>query len=224
MRRTPVVLAALVAALIGGACGDDDDEKAEKQATRPISGHFIGKTADNRTAVAVLAEGEGTTRKLSVYVSDGKRTAEWFTSKTTANTVRLASEDKDADVRLELTKGFASGEVELSGESLTFRAPPRTAGEGLYVATITERGYSARSPSGIRLTARHTDATSKSVARFPDGTSQPFTVQWSRHVRSRGKILDHPAPGQYRWIVTEGQFFGAKLQPTPRDFIDPPHY
>ncbi len=224
MRRTLVVPAALAAVLILGACGDDDDEKAEKQATEPVSGHFIGKTADNRTAVAVLADGEGTTRKLSVYVSDGKRTAEWFTSRTTANAVRLASEDKDADVRLWLTNGFASGKVELSGESLTFRAPPRTAGEGLYVATITERGFTARSPSGIRLTARHTDATSKSVARFPDGTSQPFTVQWSRHVRSGGKIRDHPTPGLYRWIVTEGQFFGARLERTPGDFVDPPHY
>lgn len=224
MQRTLIVFAALVAALILGACGDDDEEKVKKQATRPVSGHFIGKTADDRAAVAVLAEGEGTTRKVSVYVSDGKRTAEWFTSKTAANAVTLASEDKDADVRLELTKGFASGTVELSGQSLAFRAPPRTAGEGLYVATITERGFSARSPTGVRVTGRHTDATSKSTARFPDGTSKPFTVQWSGHVRSGGKTLDRPVPGQYRWIITEGQFFGAKKQPATSDFIDPPHY
>lgn len=224
MRRTLIVLVALVAALTLGACGDDDVEEDEKQATRPVSGHFIGKTADDRAAVAVLAEGEGTTRKVSVYVSDGKRTAEWFTSKTTANAVTLASEDKDADARLELTNGFASGTVELSGQSLAFRAPPRTKGEGLYFATITERGFSARSPSGIRLSARHSDATSKSTAEFPDGTSTPFTVQWSGHVRSGGKTLGRPLPGDYRWIVTEGRFFGAKKQPVPSDFIDPPHY
>ena len=224
MRSTLMVLAALVAALILGACGDDDDEKAEKQATRPVSGHFVGKTVDERTAVAVLAEGEGTARKVSVYLSDGKRTAEWFSSKTTANAVTLASEDRDADVRLELAQVVASGTVELSGQSLEFRAPPRTAGEGLYFATITERGFSARSPTGVRLSARHTDGTSKSMARFPNGTSRPFTVQWSGHVRSGGKTLDRPVPGQYRWIVTEGQFFGAKKQPAPSDFIDPPHY
>jgi hypothetical protein len=224
MRRMLVVLAAVVAVLILGACGDDDDEKAGKQATRPVSGHFIGKTADDRAAVAVLAEGEGTTRRVSVYVSDGVRAAEWFTSKTTANAVTLASEDKDADVRLELSKGVASGTVELSGQSLAFRAPPRTAGEGLYLATITERGYSARSPSDIRLTARHIGATSKSMAEFPDGTSKPFTVQWPGHVRSAGKTLDRPVPGQYRWIATEGRYFGAKKQPAPSDFIDPPHY
>ena len=224
MRRTLIVLAALVAALILGACGDDDDEKAEKQATRPVSGHFIGKTADDRAAVAVLAEREGTTRKVSVYVSDGKRTAEWFTSKTTANAVTLASEDKDAEVTLELTKGHVSGTVELSGQSLEFAAAPRTAGEGLYFPTITERGFSARSPTGVRVTGRQTDTTSKSTARFPDGTSQPFTVQWAGHVRSGGKTLDRPVPGQYRWIVTEGRFYGAKKQPTTSDFIDPPHH
>ena len=226
MRRTPIALAGLAAALILGACGDDDDAKvakAEKQATRPVSGHFIGKTAGGRAAVAVLAEREGTTRKVSVYVSDGKRTAEWFTSRTTANALTLASEDKDAKVTLELTKGLALGTAKLSGRSLAFRAPPRTAGEGLYLATITERGFSARSPTGIRLTARHTDATSKSTARFPDGSSQPFTVHWSGHVRSGGKTLDRPVPGRYRWIVTEGQFFGAKRQPATSDFIDPPH-
>lgn len=224
MRRPPIVLAALVAALTLGACGDDDDEKAQKQTTRPASGHFIGKTAGGRAAVAVLAEGKGTTRKISVYVSDGRRTAEWFTSRTTANAMTLASEDKDADVRLELTNGFASGTVELPGQSLDFRAPPRTKGEGLYFATITERGFSARSPSGIRLTGRHSDATSKSRAEFPNGTSTPFTVQWSGHVRSGGKILDRPTAGQYRWITTEGQFFGAERQPAPSDFIDPPHH
>ena len=224
MRRTLIVLVALVAVLTLAACGDDDDEKDEKQAPRPVSGEFIGKTAGDRAAVAVLAEGEGTTRKVSVYVSDGKRTAEWFTSKTTANAVRLASEDKDAEVRLELTKRFASGTVELSGQSLAFRAPPRTAGEGLYSATITERAYSARSPSGIRLTARLTGSTSKSVARYPNGTSSLNTVQWSGHVHSGGKTLDRPVPGQYRWITTEGRYFGAKKQPAPSDFIDPPHY
>jgi hypothetical protein len=224
MRRTLIALVALVAVLILGACGDDDDEKAGTQATGPVSGHFIGKTADDRAAVAVLADGEGSNRKVSVYVSDGKRTAEWFTSKTTANTVTLASEDKDADVRLRLSRGFASGTVELSGQSLAFRAPPRTAGEGLYFATITERGFSARSPSGIRLSARHTGATSRSVARYPDGTVSPFTVQWSGHVHSGGKTLDRPVPGQYRWIMTEGLFFGAKKQPDTSDFIDPPHY
>ena len=223
MRRTLIVLAGLVAALILGACGDDDDEKVGKQATRPVSGHFVGKTADDRTAVAVLAEREGTTRKVSVYVCDGKRTAEWFTSKTTANAVTLASEDKDAKVTLELTKGLAMGTVRLSGQSLTFRAPPRSAGEGIYLATITERGFSARSATGIRLTARHAGATSKSTAKFPDGTSQPFTVHWSGHMRSGGKTLDEPVPGQYRWIVTEGRFFGARKQPATNDFIDPPH-
>ena len=224
MRRTLTVLLALLAALILGACGDDDDEKAGEQATGPVSGHFIGKTVNDRAAVAVLAEGEGTNRKVSVYVSDGKRTAEWFTSKTAANTVTLASEDKDADVRLELANEVASGTVELSRQSLAFRAPPRTAGEGLYFATITERGFSARSPNGIRLSARHSDATSKSTAEEPDGTSTPFTVQWSGHVRSGGKTLDRPLPGQYRWILTEGRFFGAKKQPAPSDFIDPPHH
>ena len=224
MRRTLILPAALAAALMLGACGGDDDEQAREQATRPVSGHFIGKAADNRTAVAVLAEREGSARKVSVYVSDGKRTAELFTSRTTANAVTLASDDKDAEVRLELTRALASGKVELSGRSLAFRAPPRTAGEGLYLATVTERGYSARSPSGIRLTARHAGATSKSVARFPDGSSQPFTVQWSGHVRSGGKTLDRPVPGRYRWIVTEGQFFGAKKQPATSVFIDPPHH
>ncbi len=223
MRRTLIVLAVLVAAPIVGACGDDDDEQAEKRPTRPVIGHFIGKTAGDGAAVAVLAEREGATRKVSVYVSDGRRTAEWFTSRTTANAVTLASEDKDAEVKLELHRRLASGRVELSGRTFVFAAPPRTAGEGLYLATITERGYSARSPSGVRLTARHADATSKSTARFPDGTSIPFTVQWSGHVRSGGKTLDRPVPGQYRWIVTEGRFFGANTQPSPSVFIDPPH-
>ena len=94
----------------------------------------------------------------------------------------------------------------------------------MYFSTITERGFGARSPSGIRLSARHSDATSKSTARFPNGTSTPFTVQWSGRVRSGGKTLDRPLPGDYRWIVTEGRFFGAKKQPAPSDFIDPPHY
>ena len=222
--RPALIVLALVVAVTLGACGDDDDEKAGTQATRPVSGEFIGKTAGHRAAVAVLAEGEGTTRTVSVYVSDGKSMAEWFSSKTTANAVRLASEDKDADVRLELTNGFASGTVELSGQSLVFRAPPRTKGEGLYFATITERGFSARSPSGIRFRGRHSGTTSKSVAEFPDGTSVPATVEWSGHVRSGGKSLDRPLPGQYRWITTEGQFFGAKTQPAPSDFIDPPHH
>ena len=143
---------------------------------------------------------------------------------TTANAVTLASEDKDADVRLELTNGLASGTVELSGQSLGFRAPPRTAGEGLYFATITKRGFSARSPAGIRLSGRHTGAASKSTVKFPDGASQPFTVQWSGHVRSGGKVLDRPVPGEYRWITTEGRFFGARKQAATSDFIDPPHY
>ena len=224
MRRTLIVLVVLVAALAVGACSDDDDERDVKQATGPVSGEFIGKTAGDRAAVAVLAAGRGTTRKVSVYVSDGKRTAEWFTSKTTANALTLASEDKDTDVRLALRKGFAAGTVELSGQSLAFRAPLRTAGEGLYSATITERGYSARSPSGIRLSGRHSGAVSKSTAEFPNGKSTPFTVEWSGHVRSRRKTLDRPPPGQYRWITTEGQFFGAKKQPSPTDFIDPPHH
>ncbi len=224
MRRTLIVLAVLVAAPIVGACGDDDDEQTEKRPTRPVIGHFIGKTAGDGAAVAVLAEREGATRNVSVYVSDGKRTAEWFTSRTTANAVTLVSEDRDAEVRLELQRRLASGAIELSGRSLVFAAPPRTAGEGLYLATVTERGYSARSPSGVRVTGRQTGATSKSTARFPDGTSRPFTVQWSGHVRSGGKTLDRPVPGQYRWIVTEGQFFGAKTRPATSDFIDPPHY
>ena len=223
MRPTLIVLAAVVAASILGGCGDDDGERADEQATRPLAGHFIGKTVDGRAAVAVLAEGEGTSRKVSVFVCDGKRIAEWFTSRTTTNAVTLRSDDKDAEVRLKLTKGLAHGGVKLSAQSLVFRAPPRTAGEGLYLATITDRGFDARSPSGVRVTGRGTGATSKSTARFPDGRSQPFTVQWSGHVRSGGKTLDRPVPGQYRWIVTEGQFFGAKKQPDTSDFIDPPH-
>lgn len=223
MRRTPVLLAAPVAALTLGACGDDAGEKAQKQPVGPVAGHFIGKTADRRTAVAVLAGRGQSTRKVSVYVSDGKRTAEWFTSQTTANTLTLASEDRDAEVTLKLTKKAASGKVELAGRSLAFRAPPRTAGEGLYVATITARGFSASSPSGIRLTARHAGMTSKSLAMFPGDIETPFTVRWSGHVRSRGKTLDRPVPGKYRWIVTEGQFFGAENQPAPDVFIDPPH-
>ena len=224
MRRTLIVLVALGSAMALGACGDDDDEGDVKQSTGPVSGEFIGKTTGDRAAVAVLAQGEGQTRKVSVYVSDGKRTAEWFTSKTTANALTLASEDKDTDVRLALRKGFASGTVEFSGQSLAFRVPLRTAGEGLYSATITERGYSARSPSGIRLSARHSGPTSKSTAKFPNGKSTPFTVEWAGHVRSGGKTLDRPPPGNYRWITTEGQYFGAKKQPSPTDFIDPPHH
>ena len=223
MRRTLIVLAAVVAALILGTCGQDEDEQLERQTTRPVFGHFVGKTAGDRAAVAVLAEREGATRRVLVYVSDGKRTTEWFASKTTANAVTLASEDKDAEVRVALERRLASGTVELSGRSFAFAAPPRTAGEGLYDATITDRGFNARSSSGVRLTGRHANATSKSTARFPDGTSQAFTVQWSRHVRSDGETLDRPVAGQYRWIVTEGRFFGAKKQPATRVFIDPPH-
>ena len=220
-----LVLVAVVAPLIFGACsGDDEDKKAETQAARPVSGHFIGKTADGRTAVAVLAQRGRDTRKVSVYVSDGKRTAEWLTSTTRANDLTLASDDKETKVTLQLYNRLASGKVKLSGRALAFRAPPRTAGEGLYLATITNHGFNARSPSGIRLTARHTGTTSKSTARFPDGTSSPFTVRWSGHVRSRGKTLDRPPPGQYRWIVTEGRFFGARTRPNPTEFIDPPHH
>ena len=223
MPRTLRVIIGFVAALMLAACGDDDEESVESRAPAPVSGHFIGKTADGRTAVAVLAEGRGSARKVSAYVSDGRRSAEWFTSTTRANGLTLPSQDKDAKVRLELTTGRASGTISLSGKSLPFSAQSRTAGEGLYLATITERGYSARSPAGIRIAGRHAGSTSKSMATFPNGRSQPFTVDWAGHVHSGGKTLDRPVPGQYRWIVTEGQFFGAKTQAATSDFIDPPH-
>ena len=224
MRRTYlIVLVSLAGALTLGACGGDDVEEDEAQPARTTTGHFVGKTGGNRAAVAVVARGKGTTRKVSVYVSDGKRIAEWFTSKTAANPVTLTSEDKDAEVKLELANGVAYGNVKLPGQSLSFRAPPRTGGEGLYLATITKRGFSSRSATGVRVSGQHSGRTSESTADFPDGRSVPFTVRWSGHVRSGGKTLDRPPLGDYRWIVTEGQFFGAKRQPAPSTFIDATH-
>jgi hypothetical protein len=203
----------LAAALVLGppaGCGGDDD-RDDEQAQRPVDGTFVGKLSGTEALVAVVAapaaRGEDR-RDVEVYVSDGRTLNERLTGTAQGNRFTATSEDRDAEAEGELTRGAATGTVQLpGGKPSRYRTTRATAASGLYDLTVErDGGLAGASAAGVGLTSvSELQAPGSGRLRFADGRRLRFVVTTSEErdpVRFRA--------GSVRLIVLpEGEMTGA---------------
>jgi hypothetical protein len=202
-------LAVMSVSALLAACGGDDDDNDRPQ--QPVDGTFVGKVAGTDALVAVVAappERGRDRREVTLYVSDGQRVSESLTGSVQANGFRATSEDRDAEATGRLSRGGATGTVELpGGESARFQATRATAAAGLYDLTVSSKGrLSGASASGVGLESSSTlRAPGTGRLRFADGERRKFALTSASSgdpTRLRG--------GQLRLIVLpSGELSGA---------------
>jgi hypothetical protein len=153
---------AVLAAVVGGAmvlagCGGDDDDSGQPaepaQSSAPVSGTFVGRAEDDKTAVAVVAEGGGDGRAISVYLCDGRPgLSEWYVGKAEANSATLKSKLSSSTVTTELSADGASGTATLpDGRELAFDVERASGPAGLFDVTLDGNTGTGTSTTGQKL-------------------------------------------------------------------------
>jgi hypothetical protein len=159
--RTISTAAVLLLAALAGCGGGDGDDREGVKKVKALAGTFVGKAKGEDAFVAVVAspaERGEERRALTVYACDAKRLCEWFAGSASGNSFRIGAERGDGEARGELTRGQATGTIELSGgETLRYEAASATATAGLYDLTVSKSGkLSGASATGVGLTGKST--------------------------------------------------------------------
>ena len=166
MRLSPAISTSLLLPLVllltamAGCGGDGNDQEGVKK-VKPLEGTFVGKAERENAFVAVVAARPARgdeRREVTVYACDAKRLCEWFSGSAAGNSFRVGAERGDGEARGELTRGTATGTIELSdGKTMRYETKPATAIAGLYDLTVSASGkLSGVSASGVGLTGKST--------------------------------------------------------------------
>ena len=166
MRLSPAISTSLLLPLVllltamAGCGGDGNDQEGVKK-VKPLEGTFVGKAERKDAFVAVVAAPPARgdeRREVTVYACDAKRLCEWFSGSAAGNSFRVGAERGDGEARGELTRGTATGTIELSdGKTMRYETKPATATAGLYDLTVSASGkLSGASATGVGLTGKST--------------------------------------------------------------------
>jgi hypothetical protein len=210
MRRLLAALA-LLATIPGCDVSGDGDAGSRETESRPkaLDGTYVGTLDGAFVAVSAApgAKGEGR-RQVAVFACDGDEVCEWLTGSAAGNRFTAVSGDGDARARGGLTRGAATGTIELAGgETIEYSARRATAAAGLYTVTVSAGGrLEGASAGGVGLTGRSTlPRPGRGTLKLADGTRLRFEAVRSPEARAVGIASD-----EARVIVLpSGQLTGA---------------
>jgi hypothetical protein len=201
--------AMLVMAPLAG-CGGDD-RVAEKRASKPFDGTFLGKVTGTSALVAVVAApatGKQERQSVTVYLSDGNKVTEWLAGDLERNRFAAASEDRDAEIKGEVNGNSVKGTLTLpGGKSVRYQAARATGAAGLYDLTVSPKGkITGASATGIGLTGKAAlGGDGSGSLKLADGSRYKFAVTET----ASGSELPLRS-GQLRVIVLgDGELRGA---------------
>lgn len=204
MRRLLLALA-LLAAIPG--CDISGDGDAGSRETEPrakaLEGTYVGTLDGAFVAVSAAPRARGEQRReVAVFACDGDEVCEWLTGSAPGNSFTAVSGDSDARARGSLTRGAASGTIELAGgETIEYRARRATAAAGLYTLTVSKGGQlQGASAGGVGLTGRSTlPNPGRGTLKLADGTRLRFEAVRRSEARTVGI-----ESGEARVIVLPG--------------------
>ena len=187
------------------ACGGG--EKQAPTAGKPVTGEFVGKV-DGRDdfLVAVVAQGQGASRTVRVYVcSEKDKVAEWFPATATrSNAVQLKSERAGARAAVRLTAAGAEGNLTLAdGKRLDFSAAPARGIGGLYDVTVSPGGkLSGKDPVSGATTRGQVSTRPTGTRPFVYPVRQSYTAPDGVSVQVKSGAADLTT-GKARCIVVD---------------------
>jgi hypothetical protein len=195
MRRLFPALA-LLAAVAGCDISGDGDAGSRETDPRPkaLDGTYVGALDGAFVAVSAAPPAKGEQRRqVAVFACDGDEVCEWLTGSAAGNNFTAVSGDSDARARGSLTRGAASGTIELAGgETIEYSARRATAAAGLYTVTVAEDGQlEGASAGGVGLTGRSSlPRPGRGMLRLADGTRLRFEAVRSSEARAVGVASD----------------------------------
>lgn len=204
---TLVLIGVVLFALLGGG-GRERERVPEPTPSQPTTSEvitsgvlayeFVGEIPGTRELVAVVADktiavgptektaettAAGGGRKVQAYVCDGEPQgdAEWFTGRTTDNTLDLTSASGRARLQVGLSETEATGTVTLAdGIPRRFTLAAAREGAGLYEVTIAPDGRrSGTSANGAKDEGRvrPNGAFTTGTIRLPGGEAVDYRTQ-----------------------------------------------
>ena len=189
MDRKKIVLLTIAFAAVG--CGGSN-------AITTINGVFLGTTSDNAEDIAIVADAplNGSTRAMTVYVSDGNSVSELFTGDVNGNIFDLSN--AEARVSGTIDSFGASGNLTLPASSPTYTATTQGEPAGLYTVTVdmlngtvvgtSTRGSHLSATIGTTLIGNDFEVTG--TVTPTGGAAQNITA-----------LLSQDSDGEQDWIV-----------------------
>lgn len=170
-------LAGGIAALIllaGCGGGTTSAPPSPAASDQVVTGTFIGRADDGRTAVAVVAEpapAGGGERTVRGYLCDGiGGLKDWFPGRTAGNSASITSDSSRASFAVDLAATGATGTATLpDGRSLTFTAPQATGPAGLFDVTLNGTSATGTSTTGQKLAITLGGANGQQTTATVDG-------------------------------------------------------
>lgn len=213
---TAILVLALLLAVVVGGCGGDDGDDEEAREAKPVSGSFVGTVPGTEAKVAVVAgkPSRGSDeRPVRIYVCATEVYAEWFPGSASGNEVKLKSESGNSTITVELTPARVRGRVTLpDGKTRSFTARPATGVAGLYQIMVSRDGGVAGSSDrgvGVKGKVHRTGPERRAVTGElipPTGTPLRFADETTGRPPFR-------SIGDGRWIfLADGSLSGA-IQP-----------
>jgi hypothetical protein len=213
-----VVVVLLITPLVGcSGDGGSNGDRAETSDTgkddEPIDGSFVGQVSGTKAFIAIVAapaQGNEDTRRVQVFISDGRRLSESFSGTIRDNSFVAESADGDAEARGDLGEDSVTGTVELpDGKKVSYK-PSRPGGaSGFYDLAISAKGkLSGVSAAGLGVAGRIELVTRTGVLRLADGRRVRLDVDEDPAADLRLRA------GQVRLIILPGgEVAGAGKSP-----------